>query len=99
MLLKGEQKSVFSRRPYIDSSRVQGRGLRSSTLSFLLLDFTGAIQITLVFVRRIKSGIVVLAVYVDDILLTGSDSVRLLETKQYLKCHFLPRTWNVLNTF
>jgi len=91
MLLKGEQKSVFSRRPYIDSSRVQGRGLRSSTLSFLLLDFTGAIQITLVFVRRIKSGIVVLAVYVDDILLTGSDSVRLLETNKYPERHFVTK--------
>jgi len=44
---KGGQKSVVSRRPYMDSSRVQGRNLRSSTLSFLILAFTGVIQITL----------------------------------------------------
>jgi len=44
-----------------------------------------------VFVRRTKSGIVVLAVYVDDILLTGSDSARLLETKKYLKHHFVTK--------
>ena len=43
----GGQKSVISRRPYMDSSRVQGRDLRSSLLPFLLLDFTGVIQITL----------------------------------------------------
>jgi len=29
MLLRGEQKVVVSRRPYMDSNRVQGRGLRS----------------------------------------------------------------------
>ena len=44
---QGGQKSVVSRRPYMDSSRVQGRNLRSSTLSFLILAFTGVIQITL----------------------------------------------------
>jgi len=43
-----------------------------------------------VFVQRIKSGIVVLNVYVD-ILLTGSDSAGLLETKQYLKCYFVTK--------
>jgi len=37
------------------------------------------------FVRRTKSGSVILAVYVDDILLTGSDFVILAETKEYLK--------------
>jgi len=42
-----------------------------------------------VFVRRTKSCIVVLAVYVDDILLIGSDSAGLLKTKKYLKCHFV----------
>ena len=44
-----------------------------------------------VFIRRTKSGIVVLAVYVDDILLIGSDSAWLLETKKYLKCHFVTK--------
>jgi len=38
-----------------------------------------------VFVRRSKSCSVILAVYVDDILLTGSDSVALAETKEYFK--------------
>ena len=41
------------------------------------------------FVRRIKSGIIVLVVYVDNILLTGSDPRGLLETKEYLKRHFM----------
>jgi len=32
---------------------------------------------------------VILTIYVDDILLTGSDSAALAETKEYLKCHFV----------
>jgi len=44
---RGRQKSVVSRRPYMDSSKIQERGLRNSALPFLLLDFTGVIQITL----------------------------------------------------
>jgi len=38
-----------------------------------------------------KVCIVALAVYVDDILLTDSDSSALLDTKQYLKCHFVTK--------
>ena len=38
-----------------------------------------------------SSDIVILAVYVDDILLTGSDSTGLLETKKYLKHHFVTK--------
>ena len=40
---------------------------------------------------RTKSGVVVLVVYVDDILLTGSDPGGLLETKKHLKCHFVTK--------
>jgi len=42
------------------------------------------------FVRHTKSDIVALAVYVD-ILLTGSDSAGLLETKKYFKRHFMTK--------
>jgi len=34
---------------------------------------------------------VILAVYVDDILLTGSDSTDLAETKEYLKRYFVTK--------
>jgi len=44
-----------------------------------------------VFVRRTKSGSVILTVYVDDILLIRSDSVALAETKEYLKRHFVTK--------
>ena len=44
-----------------------------------------------VFVRRTKSGSVKLAVYINDILLTESDSVALAETKEYLKRHFVTK--------
>jgi len=44
-----------------------------------------------VFVRRTKSDIIVLTVYVDDIVLTGSDSAGLLGTKKYIKRHFMTK--------
>ena len=44
-----------------------------------------------VFIRRTTSGLVVLAVYVDDILLTESDLVAITETKEYLSRHFVTK--------
>ena len=42
-----------------------------------------------VFVCRTKFVSLILAVYVDDILLSVSDFVALVETKKYLKHHFV----------
>ena len=42
-----------------------------------------------VFIRRTNSGLVILAAYVDDILLIGSDSTELVETNKYLRCYFV----------
>jgi len=64
--------------------------LRSSTLPFLVLAFTGVIQITLSSLGT-ESDMEVLAVYIDDILLTGSDSAGLLEPSKYLKRHFVTK--------
>ena len=36
-----------------------------------------------IFVRYTKSGLVILAVYIDDILLTESDSAGIVKTKEY----------------
>jgi len=44
---RGRIKSVVSKKLFMTSSRVQGHGLRSSTLSFLTLIFTSITQITL----------------------------------------------------
>ena len=44
-----------------------------------------------VFVRHTKSDIVILTVYIDDILLTGSDSAELLKTRKYLKRYFVTK--------
>jgi len=44
-----------------------------------------------VFVRRTRFGIVVLAIYVDDILLTDIDSAGIVETTIYLKRHFVTK--------
>jgi len=44
-----------------------------------------------VFIRRTKSGFVILTAYIDDILLTKSDSAQLVETKKYLMRHFVTK--------
>ncbi|KAK4397606.1 Retrovirus-related Pol polyprotein from transposon RE2 [Sesamum angolense] len=44
-----------------------------------------------VFVQTTTSGMVVLAVYVDDILITGSDLVGIEEAKKYLQKHFVTK--------
>ena len=41
-----------------------------------------------VFIGRKTNGCVLLAVYVDDIIITGSDVEGINETKQYLQRHF-----------
>ncbi|KAK4386771.1 Retrovirus-related Pol polyprotein from transposon RE2 [Sesamum angolense] len=48
-----------------------------------------------VFVQTTTSGMVVLAVYVDDILITGSDIVGIEEAKTYLQKHFLTKDLGV----
>ena len=75
----------------MDSSRVQRRDLRSSVLPFLVLAFADVIQITLSSFGAPRSGIVVLPVYVNDILLTGSDPAGIVETKMYLKRYFVTK--------
>jgi len=74
----------------MNSNRVQGRGLRSSVWLPLVLNLLVVIQITQ-YLFVVLSGSVILAVYVDDILLTKSDSVALAETKEYLKRHFVTK--------
>ena len=39
--------------------------------------------------KRTPQGCVVLAIYVDDIILTGSDKVEVAATKVYLRQHFV----------
>ncbi|KAK4389731.1 Retrovirus-related Pol polyprotein from transposon RE2 [Sesamum angolense] len=46
-----------------------------------------------VFVQTTRSGIVVLPVYFDDILITGSDIVGIEEGKTYLPKHFVTKDW------
>ena len=72
------------------SSRLYEHGLRSLALPYLALVFTGVAQITLSSFGT-QSGIVVLTVYANDILLSGSDSTGLLEIKEYLKRYFVTK--------
>ena len=91
MLLRGRILSADSGRQFIDSNRVQGHGLRSLSMIISGIGFARCHSDQSVFVRRTKSGSVILTVYLDDILLTRSDSVALAETKEYLKRHFVTK--------
>ena len=51
------------------------------------------------FVRRTKSVLMILAVYVDDILLTRSDFATLVKTKEYLKRYFVTKDIEKLKYF
>jgi len=82
----------------MDLSRVQGHVLRSLASPSLALIFIFVIQIY-VFIRHIKSDLVILAVYVNDILLTESDSDGLAEIKEYLRHHFVTKDMGKLKYF
>ena len=87
MLFWRRIKSVISGKQYMDSSRVHERDLRSLA-SPSRIDFHRCHSDHSVFFWPTKSGLVVLAVYVDDILLTGSDSACLVK-KEYLRHYFV----------
>jgi len=73
----------------MDSRGVQGR--EKFILTIYGIGFRRSHSDHSVFVRHTRSDIVVLVVYVDDILLTGSDSVGIVNTKMYLKRHFVTK--------
>ena len=49
--------------------------------------FTSCAADPTVLTKKTKGGLVILAVYVDDIILTGSDDTSILATKTYLQQH------------
>lgn len=54
-------------------------------------DFQCCVIDHLVFIKRQSRGSVILTVYVDDILLTGSDTTGIMETKEHLKKYFISK--------
>ena len=52
-----------------------------------------------VFYRQTDSGCVILAVYVDDILVTGSDLTGIQRTKDHLQKHFVTKDMDKLKYF
>ena len=52
-----------------------------------------------VFYRNSSSGIILLMVYVDDIVITGSDSTRISSRKSFLHCQFHTKDLGMLRYF
>ena len=55
------------------------------------VDFKRCVVDHSIFIRKTKNGCVILVVYVDNILLTGSDIIGIAETKIYLGSHFITK--------
>ena len=53
--------------------------------------FVSTVSDPTVMQKRTPHGCVILAVYVDDIIITGSDDVEVIVTKAYLAQHFVTR--------
>ena len=98
MLLRGRQKSVVSRRPYMDLSRVQSVVWEVQPYYFWYWLYRCHYDHS-VFVRRTKSDIVVMIVYVDEILLTDVIQLGYWRQRSILSTILSPRTWDVQNTF
>ena len=71
----------------MDLSRVYVPGLPSSMV------FLSCGADPTVLTKKTKSGLVILAIYSDDILMTGSDDTSILATKTYLQKHLNIRDW------
>lgn len=52
----------------------------------------------IVFVRQSSTGIIVLIVYVDDIIILGNDSTGVADLKCYFGQQFTLRTWANFST-
>ena len=53
----------------------------------------------IVLTKKTKGGLVIIKVYVDDIILSGSDDTGILPTKIYLQQHLNICDLGVLDTF
>jgi len=72
MLLRGAKVCLLKQVIYVLKQSL--RAFEKFSLTISSIGFHRCHSDHSVFIRRTKSGIVILAVYVDDILLTGSDS-------------------------
>ena len=75
------QKSIYGLKKSPRAWFVKFSGLLSA------FGFTSCASDPTVLTKKTKSGLVILAVYVDDIILTGSDDIGILATKTYLQQH------------
>ena len=69
----------------------------SSTLS--KLGFSSSPHDTALFVRKTTPGIVLLILYVDDMIITGDDTVDISEVKEFLSTNFEMKNLGSLNYF
>jgi len=89
MLLRGGTKVCRLKKDIYGLKQSPRAWFEKFSLTISGIDFRRCHSEHFVFVRRTRSGIVVLSVYINDILLTGSDSAGIVETKIYLKLYFV----------
>ena len=70
---------------------VSNRALKFEKFSNMDADFRRCAIDHSIFIRKIKDGCVILAIYVDDILLIGSDTAGIAKMKIYLGSHSITK--------
>ena len=63
------------------------------------LNFSSSAHDSTLFIRKTKNGTVVLLLYVDDMIITGDDSIGIKELKQFLCQHFEMKDLGPLSYF
>ena len=88
MLLRGSHlRCVFYDKLFTDSSKSPRAWFAKFSGLLFAFGFTSSATDPTVLTKKTKGGLFILAIYIDDIILTRSDNTSILTSKTYLQQH------------